>query len=101
MTETKSDPAPPILDLHQVCMRFGGITALKELSYGVPPGIVQAVIGPNGAGKTTLFHCITGIHQPTSGRVLFEGRQISGKLPTRLPKPAFQGPFNMWPCSDP
>lgn len=84
MTETKSDPAPPILDLHQVCMRFGGITALKELSYGVPPGIVQAVIGPNGAGKTTLFHCITGIHQPTSGRVLFEGRQISGKLPHQI-----------------
>jgi len=84
MTETKSDPAPPILELHEVCMQFGGITALKELSYIVPSGIIQAVIGPNGAGKTTLFHCITGIHQPSSGRVIFDGRQISGKLPHRI-----------------
>ena len=53
MTETKSDPAPPILDLHQVCMRFGGITALKELSYGVPPGIVQAVSGCDANGYCT------------------------------------------------
>jgi len=84
MTETKSWPALPILELHQVCMQFGGLTALKELSYDVPDGIVQAVIGPNGAGKTTLFHCITGIHQPTSGRVLFDGRQISGKFPHQI-----------------
>jgi branched-chain amino acid transport system ATP-binding protein len=84
MTETKNEPPPKILELHDVCMQFGGITALKGLSYIVPPGIIQAVIGPNGAGKTTLFHCITGIHQPTSGRVYFQGVEIGGKLPHQI-----------------
>ncbi len=81
MTGTTKDPSPPILELHDIHMQFGGITALKGLTYEVPPGIVQAVIGPNGAGKTTLFHCISGIHEPTSGRILFEGRAISGQPP--------------------
>jgi branched-chain amino acid transport system ATP-binding protein len=84
MTETKQDPSPPILELHDLRMQFGGLTALKGLNYAVVPGIIQAVIGPNGAGKTTLFHCISGIHQPTSGHILFEGRQISGKSPHRV-----------------
>ena len=84
MTETTKDSTPPILDLQDISMQFGGITALKGLSYAVPPGIIQAVIGPNGAGKTTLFHCISGLHQPTSGQVLFEGRQISRQPPHRV-----------------
>ena len=81
MTEPTKDLSYPILELHDIHMQFGGIAALKGLTYQVPPGIIQAVIGPNGAGKTTLFHCISGIHQPTSGRILFEGRPISGQPP--------------------
>jgi branched-chain amino acid transport system ATP-binding protein len=84
MTGTTKDPSPPILELYDIRMQFGGITALKGLDYNVPPGIIQAVIGPNGAGKTTLFHCISGLHQPTSGHILFEGRQISGQRPHRV-----------------
>ena len=84
MTETKHNSSPPILELHDLRMQFGGISALKGLNYAVPPGIIQAVIGPNGAGKTTLFHCISGIHQPTSGRILFEGEPINGKAPHRI-----------------
>jgi len=84
MTGTAKDFTAPILQVQDVCMQFGGITALKGLSYEVPPGIIQAVIGPNGAGKTTLFHCITGLHQPTSGQVLFEGQPISGQPPHRI-----------------
>jgi branched-chain amino acid transport system ATP-binding protein len=84
MTGKKNDSSPPILELHDIRMQFGGITALKGLSYNVPSGIIQAVIGPNGAGKTTLFHCISGLHQPTSGQVLFAGRQISGQPPHRI-----------------
>ena len=68
MTEPTKDLPYPILELHDLRMQFGGISALKGLNYAVPPGIIQAVIGPNGAGKTTLFHCISGIHQPTSGQ---------------------------------
>jgi branched-chain amino acid transport system ATP-binding protein len=84
MTETKQNSSSPILQLHDLRMQFGGISALKGLNYAVPPGIIQAVIGPNGAGKTTLFHCISGIHQPTSGHILFDGEPINGRPPHRL-----------------
>jgi branched-chain amino acid transport system ATP-binding protein len=84
MTGTTKDSSPPILELHNIHMQFGGITALKGLTYHVPPGIIQAVIGPNGAGKTTLFHCISGIHQPTAGHIRFEGRPLDGEPPHRV-----------------
>jgi branched-chain amino acid transport system ATP-binding protein len=84
MTGITKDSSPPILELLNIHMQFGGIAALKGLAYQVPPGIIQAVIGPNGAGKTTLFHCISGIHQPTSGRILFQGQQISGQASHRV-----------------
>ncbi|HQN17787.1 MAG TPA: ABC transporter ATP-binding protein [Syntrophobacteraceae bacterium] len=84
MTGTMENGSTPILELCDIGMQFGGITALKGLNFAVYPGIIQAVIGPNGAGKTTLFHCISGIHQPTSGRIFFEGRQINGQPPHRI-----------------
>lgn len=75
---------PPLLELCETGMQFGGITALKGIQYAVPEGIIQAVIGPNGAGKTTLFHCITGMLAPSSGSVKFEGRVISGLPPHQI-----------------
>jgi ABC-type branched-chain amino acid transport systems, ATPase component len=73
----------PILALQGVIKRFGGLTAVDEVSFDVPKGEVFSLIGPNGAGKTTLFNCITGMHVPTAGRVLFEGRNIAGSKPYR------------------
>jgi branched-chain amino acid transport system ATP-binding protein len=73
----------PILSLQSVIKRFGGLTAVDEVSFDVPKGEVFSLIGPNGAGKTTLFNCITGMHVPTAGRVLFEGRNIAGSKPYR------------------
>lgn len=73
-----------LLELKDVRMEFGGVVALQDVSYRVPQGIIQAVIGPNGAGKTTLFHCITGLIQPTSGSVLFEGNRIDGLPPHKI-----------------
>jgi branched-chain amino acid transport system ATP-binding protein len=73
----------PILSLQSVIKRFGGLTAVDEVSFDVPTGEVFSLIGPNGAGKTTLFNCITGMHVPTAGRVLFEGRNIAGSKPYR------------------
>lgn len=73
-----------ILDLRAVRMEFGGITALHDVSYEVPPGIIQAVIGPNGAGKTTLFHCVSGLIAPTSGDVFFRGKRITGLPPHQI-----------------
>jgi ABC-type branched-subunit amino acid transport system ATPase component len=63
-----------ILEVDDLTMRFGGLTAVNRFSFRVEPGQIFAVIGPNGAGKTTAFNAITGIYNPTAGRVRFEGR---------------------------
>src|SRR3984893_1689030 len=78
-----SDEPQPILSLQGVIKSFGGLTAVDQVSFDVPKGQVFSLIGPNGAGKTTLFNCITGMHVPTAGKVLFEGRNIAGTKPYR------------------
>ncbi len=70
-----------ILDVEQVTMRFGGLTAVKEVSFGLREGEILGLIGPNGAGKTTLFNGINGVYPVTSGSVTFRGGSIHG-LPT-------------------
>ncbi len=59
-------------------MRFGGLTALDDVSFEVERATIFSVIGPNGSGKSTTFNCISGIHRPTAGYVHFEGERISG-----------------------
>lgn len=68
----------PLLELRAVTMRFGGVTALRELDLTVANGEIFALIGPNGAGKTTVFNVTTGVYRPSEGAVNFDGRQISG-----------------------
>ncbi len=58
---------------------FGGVQALKGLSFTVTPGIIKAIIGPNGAGKTTLFNVITGIFPPNNGTISLDGKAINGR----------------------
>jgi len=65
---------------------FGGLIAVDDLSLNVDSGEIHALIGPNGAGKSTLFNCISRIYQPTSGRIAFNGQDI-----TRLPPHAMAG----------
>lgn len=76
-----------LLTISNVSMRFGGLTAINELSFSVRAGEIRGLIGPNGAGKTTLFNIISGVYRPTQGRVLFNGQDISRLKPhqkTRL-----------------
>ena len=61
--------APPILTVQHLTMRFGGLTAVSDLSFDAGERQITALIGPNGAGKTTLFNCITGFYKPTVGRL--------------------------------
>ncbi len=70
-----------VLALEQVGVRFGGLKAVDEVSVTVRRGERRAVIGPNGAGKTTLFNAITGLFPPSSGRVLFNGRDVTRMRP--------------------
>ena len=69
------------LEVSGIGKRFGGLTALSEISLTVPRGGIFGLIGPNGAGKTTLFNVVTGVYGPDSGSVSFEGARISGLKP--------------------
>ena len=69
---------PALLQLDQVTIRFGGLTAVNAVDFTVNEGELCGLIGPNGAGKTTVFNLITGVYQPTEGTVRFGGRDVAG-----------------------
>ena len=70
-----------LLELESVTKRFGGLVAVSDVSLKVEQGQIYSLIGPNGAGKTTVFNLISAVFRPSSGRILFEGRDLT-KLPT-------------------
>jgi branched-chain amino acid transport system ATP-binding protein len=74
----------PLLRLEQCTIRFGGLTALQELTGQIGEGDLVGLIGPNGAGKTTVFNLVTGVYQPTSGKIEFCGQSIVGKRPYQI-----------------
>jgi branched-chain amino acid transport system ATP-binding protein len=71
----------PLLRIQDITRRFGGLSVLSGVALSIAPGEVRSVIGPNGAGKTTLFNIITGVIPPTSGRIFFRDRDITGLSP--------------------
>ena len=76
----------PLLDLDKATIRFGGLTAVSELTLRIDANELIGLIGPNGAGKTTAFNLITGVYQPTDGAIKFSGRSVSGMKPHDLTK---------------
>jgi branched-chain amino acid transport system ATP-binding protein len=66
-----------ILQVENVSRHFGSLIAVNGVSFAVEPGELRAVIGPNGAGKTTFFNLISGLHPPTAGKILFDGKDIT------------------------
>ncbi len=73
-----------LLRLEQVEKVFGGLRAVRAVSFAVEPRSVFGLIGPNGAGKTTIFNVITGVYKPESGRILFDGQDIAGRSPASV-----------------
>jgi branched-chain amino acid transport system ATP-binding protein len=74
----------PHLEVAAVSKRFGGVHAVKDVSFQVRTGTIKAVIGPNGAGKTTLFNIVSGFVAPDAGEIRFEGAPIQGQPPHRV-----------------
>ena len=70
-----------LLETREVSVRFGGHVAVDEVSMAVEPGGITGLIGPNGAGKTTFFNMLTGVYKPTAGRIVFAGKDVTGKPP--------------------
>ena len=74
----------PILRTEGLTMRFGGLTAVNDVSLAIERGEIRAIIGPNGAGKSTFFNCLTGVLQPTSGRIFLNGEDEAGLPPNKV-----------------
>jgi len=74
----------PLVRTERLTKAFGALTAVNEVTLEVEEGSLHSVIGPNGAGKTTFFNLLTGQHAPTSGRIIFDGRDIAGTPPHRI-----------------
>ena len=83
-----------VLHVENITMQFGGVVAINNLSMDVNRGEIVALIGPTGAGKTTAFNCITGVYEPTNGRIAFEGRDIVMNHPTGRMKKLYAGQNN-------
>lgn len=75
---------PALLTVRNLTIRFGGITALNDVSFDVAEGHITGLIGPNGAGKTTCFNCITRLYEPTSGEVRFKGEDLLRLRPQQI-----------------
>lgn len=84
-----------ILEAISVTMRFGGLTALDNVTYSIKEGEVRGIIGPNGAGKTTLFNVITGELKPTSGKIYFKGEDITDLTPNAICKKGLSRTFQL------
>jgi branched-chain amino acid transport system ATP-binding protein len=84
-----------ILEVTKLRKDFGGLRALDDVSFALEEGIVLGLIGPNGSGKTTLFNCMAGFYKPTSGSVVFQGKDITGYPPYKVCKAGMARTFQL------
>ncbi len=91
-TDPSGTPAPPpkpdtdLLVATGVSKAFGGLVAVRDVSFTIPERRIVSIIGPNGAGKTTFFNMLTGLYKPTAGDIQFNGRDITGRRPDLITK---------------
>jgi branched-chain amino acid transport system ATP-binding protein len=82
--QSEQDGSGVLLDVRDLTLRFGGVTALDGVSFQVRHGELFAVIGPNGAGKTSIFNCVNGVYRPQHGTITLDGRKLTGKPPASI-----------------
>lgn len=82
-----------MLSIKEIWKSFGGLTALRNISFDVKQGDIKALIGPNGAGKTTLLNVVSGVHQPDKGEVLFSGAKIVHLAPSKIARKGMSRTF--------
>jgi branched-chain amino acid transport system ATP-binding protein len=80
--ERSASRAATLLDVRDVTLRFGGVTALQDVTFDVNRNELFAIIGPNGAGKTSIFNCLNGVYHPQEGSIRFEGTDLVGMRPS-------------------
>ena len=73
-----------LLEIKDLSIRFGGLKALTDFNFSLDPGQLLGLIGPNGAGKTTVFNVVNGMYRPTSGSIVFDGKEIAGRPTFRI-----------------
>ena len=78
---TGSDDGRPLLEVEAISLRFGGVSALEDVTFDVTDNELFAIIGPNGAGKTSIFNCLNAVYRPQSGSIRFDGEEVIGKRP--------------------
>ena len=83
-TGSTTAPVPNAIQAERITITFGGLVAVDDVTFTVPERSVVSLIGPNGAGKTTFFNVLTGLYQPTSGRVLLNGRDVTSLPPHKI-----------------
>jgi len=84
MVAMETGMSPPILKCEDVSLRFGGVSALVNISFEINKGEILSIIGPNGAGKTCIINTITGFYHPWNGKIYFEGKDITGLTPHKV-----------------
>ena len=75
-----------MLEVKNLCIQFGGLKAVDNFNLTINKGQLYGLIGPNGAGKTTVFNMLTGVYKPTSGSIILDGLNITGKHPAQINK---------------
>jgi branched-chain amino acid transport system ATP-binding protein len=85
--EERVDGDPePLLVAEALRKEFGGLVAVSDVDFTIPPESIVSLIGPNGAGKTTFFNMLTGVYKPTTGRIVFDGSDVTSKPPHAITK---------------
>ena len=83
-TPASETARPPLLEIRDIALRFGGIVALDGVSFAIEEGQILGLIGPNGAGKTTLFNCVSRLYTPDRGDIRFAGASMLSRSPHRI-----------------